>query len=58
MVFCALREGVNEIVDMLNEHSGLLRAAKFVGQAKGKQEGDKGLTQKEQKKVGWLRVVR
>jgi ATP-dependent DNA helicase MPH1 len=51
MVFCSFRQCVLEIVDMLNEHSGLLRATKFVGQAQGKQEGDKGFNQKEQKKV-------
>ena len=37
--------------DMLNEHSGLLRATKFVGQSQGKQEVDKGFNQKEQKKA-------
>lgn len=36
---------------MLNEHSGLLRATKFVGQSQGKQEVDKGFNQKEQKKA-------
>lgn len=42
---------------MLNEHPGLLRATKFVGQSQGKQEKDKGFNQKEQKKVrdcNWL----
>jgi ATP-dependent DNA helicase MPH1 len=37
--------------EMLNEHSGLLKATKFVGQSQGKQEDDKGFTQKEQKQV-------
>lgn len=36
---------------MLNDHPGLLKATKFVGQSQGKQEEDKGFTQKEQKKV-------
>lgn len=36
---------------MLNDHPGLLRATKFVGQAQGKAEEDKGFNQKEQKKV-------
>ncbi|WWC72771.1 uncharacterized protein I206_106735 [Kwoniella pini CBS 10737] len=51
MVFCSFRECVLDIVDMLNQHSGLLRATKFVGQSQGKQEEDKGFTQKEQKKT-------
>ncbi|KAL7420918.1 3'-5' DNA helicase [Cryptotrichosporon argae] len=51
MVFCSFRECVLEIVDMLNEHSGLLKATKFVGQSQGKQEKDKGFNQKEQKKT-------
>lgn len=36
---------------MLNDHSGLLKATKFVGQSQGKQEEDKGFNQKEQKRV-------
>lgn len=64
MVFCSFRPCVLDIVvgctvrsllantqDMLNEHSGLLKATKFVGQQKGKSEGDKGFTQKDQKQV-------
>nr|XP_019001717.1 uncharacterized protein I203_05920 [Kwoniella mangroviensis CBS 8507]OCF65178.1 hypothetical protein I203_05920 [Kwoniella mangroviensis CBS 8507] len=51
MVFCSFRECVLDIVDMLNQHSGLLRATKFVGQSQGKQEEDKGFNQKEQKKT-------
>ncbi|WVQ86187.1 hypothetical protein IAT38_008355 [Cryptococcus sp. DSM 104549] len=51
MVFCSFRSCVIEVVDMLNEHSGLLRATKFVGQSKGKEEGDNGFNQKEQKKT-------
>jgi ATP-dependent DNA helicase MPH1 len=66
MVFCSYREAVLEIVvrsvneksasttdvqDMLNEHSGILSATKFVGQSQGKQEIDKGFNQKEQKKA-------
>lgn len=37
--------------DALNEHPGLLRATKFVGQADGKKEGDKGFKQKDQKQA-------
>lgn len=70
MVFCSFRPCVLDIVvsvtgssqgsvadmqDMLNEHSGLLKATKFVGQQKGKSEGDKGFTQKDQKQVSSLR---
>ncbi|WVW80652.1 hypothetical protein I302_102638 [Kwoniella bestiolae CBS 10118] len=51
MVFCSFRECVLDVVDMLNQHSGLLRATKFVGQSQGKQEADKGFNQKEQKKT-------
>ncbi|KAK8850715.1 hypothetical protein IAR55_004635 [Kwoniella newhampshirensis] len=51
MVFCSYRDCVLEVVDMLNQHSGLLRATKFVGQSQGKQEEDKGFNQKEQKKT-------
>ncbi|WWD20885.1 hypothetical protein CI109_105362 [Kwoniella shandongensis] len=51
MVFCSYRDCVLEVVDMLNQHSGLLRATKFVGQSQGKQEADKGFNQKEQKKT-------
>jgi ATP-dependent DNA helicase MPH1 len=36
---------------MLNDHSPVLRATKFVGQSQGKQEVDKGFNQKEQKRV-------
>lgn len=36
---------------MFNEHPNLLRATKFVGQAHGKDERDKGFNQKEQKKA-------
>lgn len=38
---------------MLNDHSPVLRATKFVGQSQGKQEVDKGFNQKEQKRVSW-----
>ncbi|OWT36037.1 ATP-dependent DNA helicase MPH1 [Cryptococcus neoformans Bt1] len=51
MVFCSLRTCVMELVDMFNEHPNLLRATKFVGQAHGKDERDKGFNQKEQKKT-------
>jgi ATP-dependent DNA helicase MPH1 len=37
---------------MLNEHSSLIKATKFVGQAQGKKEDDRGFKQKEQKQVG------
>ena len=42
---------------MLNQHSGMLRATKFVGQSQGKSEGDKGFTQKDQKKVSLVAHV-
>ncbi|WVQ95399.1 hypothetical protein IAU59_002496 [Kwoniella sp. CBS 9459] len=51
MVFCSYRACVLDIVEMLNQHSGLLRATKFVGQSAGKGEDDKGFNQKEQKKT-------
>lgn len=35
----------------LNDHPGLLRATRFVGQGDGKKEGDKGLKQKDQKQA-------
>lgn len=63
MVFTSFRASVLEIVvgcrcgtelthqDALNEHPGLLRATKFVGQAAGKKAGDKGFKQKDQKQA-------
>lgn len=36
---------------MLNEHPGLIKATKFVGQSQGKKEDDKGFKQKEQKQA-------
>ncbi|ORY28004.1 hypothetical protein BCR39DRAFT_536112 [Naematelia encephala] len=51
MVFCSYRDCVLEVVDMLNDHSPVLKATKFVGQSQGKQEQDKGFNQKEQKKT-------
>ncbi|WVR08777.1 hypothetical protein IAU60_005835 [Kwoniella sp. DSM 27419] len=51
MVFCSFRGCVLEVVDMLNQHPGLLRATKFVGQSQGKAEEDKGFKQKDQKKT-------
>ena len=50
MVFVTFREAVDEIVDLLNQESPLLRATKFIGQGIGKM-GDKGLTQFEQRNV-------
>jgi ATP-dependent DNA helicase MPH1 len=48
---CIQMDLANSMQEMLNEHSGLLKATKFVGQSQGKQEDDKGFTQKEQKQV-------
>ncbi|KAG8902061.1 3'-5' DNA helicase [Tulasnella sp. 403] len=47
MVFCTFRECVEEIVQVLNGHGPILRAAPFVGQGTDK-GGKKGLTQKQQ----------
>ncbi len=52
MVFVQYRDSVNEIVSMLAQHSPLIIAMPFVGQAAGKGEGGtKGLSQKEQAEV-------
>lgn len=37
--------------DALNDHPGLLRATRFVGQSDGKKAGDRGLRQKDQKQA-------
>lgn len=50
MVFVTYRECVDEIVDVLNQESPLLRATRFVGQGADKQ-GKKGFAQKEQLEV-------
>jgi ATP-dependent DNA helicase MPH1 len=50
MVFVTFREAVDEIVDLLNQESPLLRATKFIGQGIDK-KGNKGLTQREQQRV-------
>jgi ATP-dependent DNA helicase MPH1 len=47
MVFSSFRDCVDEMVDVLNQHRPLLRAAPFVGQSTDK-SGKKGLSQKEQ----------
>lgn len=47
MVFVTNRGCVDELVELLNEDSPLLRATKFVGQGTDKQ-GKKGFAQKEQ----------
>lgn len=50
MVFVTYRECVDEIVEILNQESPLLRATRFVGQGTDKQ-GKKGFAQKEQLEV-------
>lgn len=50
MVFANLRGSVDEIVELLNEHQPVLRAARFVGQSNDTQ-GKKGITQKDQLEV-------
>ncbi|EOR02812.1 ATP-dependent DNA helicase MPH1 [Wallemia ichthyophaga EXF-994] len=49
IVFASLRETVDEVVEQINTHSPILRAAAFVGQAAS--NGKKGLNQKQQQKV-------
>lgn len=50
MVFVTYRECVDEIVEVLNQESPLLKATRFVGQGVDKQ-GKKGIAQKEQLEV-------
>ncbi|KAG8220105.1 P-loop containing nucleoside triphosphate hydrolase protein [Butyriboletus roseoflavus] len=50
MVFVTYRECVDEIVEVLNQESPLLKATRFVGQGIDKQ-GKKGFAQKEQLEV-------
>lgn len=47
MVFVSFRECVEEIVELLNKHSPIIRAKAFIGQGIDKQ-GKKGYAQKEQ----------
>ncbi|KAF9243791.1 P-loop containing nucleoside triphosphate hydrolase protein [Melanogaster broomeanus] len=50
MVFVTYRECVDEIVEVLNQESPLLKATRFVGQGVDK-HGKKGIAQKEQLEV-------
>ncbi|KZT74815.1 P-loop containing nucleoside triphosphate hydrolase protein [Daedalea quercina L-15889] len=50
MVFASYRECVDEVVEMLNKDSPVIRAARFVGQAADKQ-GRSGLAQRQQLEV-------
>ncbi|KIJ45499.1 hypothetical protein M422DRAFT_46571 [Sphaerobolus stellatus SS14] len=50
MVFTTFRSSVDEIVTMLNKHSPLIRATRFIGQGTDK-AGKKGIAQKEQLEV-------
>lgn len=50
MVFVTYRECVDEIVEVLNQESPLVKATRFVGQGVDKQ-GKKGFAQKEQLEV-------
>lgn len=50
MVFVTYRECVDEIVEVLNQESPLLKVTRFVGQGVDKQ-GKKGFAQKEQLEV-------
>ncbi|TBU36076.1 P-loop containing nucleoside triphosphate hydrolase protein, partial [Dichomitus squalens] len=50
MVFVSFRECVEEIVELLNKESPIIRAKPFIGQGKDKQ-GKKGYAQKEQLEV-------
>lgn len=54
MVFCSLREGVNEIVNYLN--SGGFKATPFIGQASDT-KGNRGFTQKQQEEVRRFRIA-
>ena len=53
IVFATLRDGVQNIVDALQQHAPLLRARAFVGQGaasgSGRSRGTTGMNQKEQK---------
>lgn len=53
MVFVSFRECVDEVVDMLNKESPLIRSTRFIGQGTDKQ-GRKGIAQREQLEVRWL----
>ncbi|KAI0082224.1 P-loop containing nucleoside triphosphate hydrolase protein [Panus rudis PR-1116 ss-1] len=50
MVFASFRDSIEQIVDLLNQESPLIRAAKFIGQGTDKR-GQKGYAQKEQIEV-------
>ena len=50
MIFSQYRESVQEISELLNRHSPLVRVMTFVGHGSGK-SSSKGLTQKEQTEV-------
>ncbi|KAH9835748.1 P-loop containing nucleoside triphosphate hydrolase protein [Rhodofomes roseus] len=50
MVFASFRECVDELVEILNKESPLIRAARFIGQAADK-NGRSGLAQREQLEV-------
>ena len=50
MVFVSFRDCVDEVVEMLNKESPLIRATRFVGQATDKQ-GKSGLAQRQQLEV-------
>ncbi|KAI0932449.1 hypothetical protein AcW1_000425 [Taiwanofungus camphoratus] len=50
MVFVSFRECVDEVVEMLNQESPLIRAVRFIGQGTDKQ-GRKGIAQREQLEV-------
>lgn len=52
MVFVTFRECVEEVVDVLNRESPLIRATKFIGQGTDK-KGKKGYDQKKQLDVGF-----
>lgn len=53
MVFVSFRECVEEIVELLNKESPIIRAKAFIGQGTDKQ-GKKGYAQKEQLEVSGL----
>ena len=56
MVFSSYRAVVEEIIQKLDEHRPLIRAAAFVGQSADK-KGRKGLKQKEQIEVSLLSLA-
>ena len=56
MIFSQYRESVQEISELLSQHSPLVRVMTFVGHGNGKSTS-KGLTQKEQTEVSGMQLA-